>query len=155
MIVCGQYFSAEIIARIQATIDSEPGLSRVSLSRRVCGWMNWRCPNGKWKEMSCRAALLKLHRRAVIRLRPASHAAPQRKSRELGEAANSPAPIHCSLRELDRVELLPVRSADSKTSRPLPHHGLRRARMSRTRIGPRRNLARPSLTIKDLSGVFC
>lgn len=117
MIVCGQYFSAEIIARIQATIDSEPGLSRVSLSRRVCGWMNWRCPNGKWKEMSCRVALLKLHRRAVIRLRPASHAAPQRKSRELGEAANSPAPIHCSLRELDRVELLPVRSADSKTSR--------------------------------------
>ncbi len=67
--------------------------------------------------MSCRAALLKLHRRAVIRLRPASCTVPQRKSRELGEAAKSPAPIHCSLRELGSVELLPVRSADSRASR--------------------------------------
>jgi hypothetical protein len=117
VIVCGQYFSPEIIARIQATIDSEPSLSRVSLSRRVCGWLSWRCPNGKYKEMSCRVALLKLHRRAVIRLKPSSHPAPQRKRRELGEAGESPKPIHCSLRELGAVELLEVRSADSKASR--------------------------------------
>ena len=79
--------------------------------------MNWRCPNGKYKEMSCRAALLKLHRRAVIRLRPVSHPAPPRKRREWGEAINSPAPIQCSFRELGAVELLPVGSADSKASR--------------------------------------
>lgn len=117
MVVCGQYFSADIITRIQATIDNEPGLSRVALSRRVCGWLKWRCANGKWKEMSCRVALLKLDQRAVIRLRPPSHLAPPRKSRELGEAAKSPAPIHCSLRELGPVELLAVRSADSQASR--------------------------------------
>jgi hypothetical protein len=117
VIVCGQHFAPEIIARIQDTIDSEPGLSRVSLSRRVCGWLNWRSPNGKYKEMSCRAALLKLHRRAVIRLRPSSYPAPQRKRREQDEVVKSPAPIQCSFRKLGPVELLAVGSADSKDSR--------------------------------------
>jgi hypothetical protein len=32
------------------------------LSLRVCEWLNWKSPNGKPKEMSCRVALLKLHR---------------------------------------------------------------------------------------------
>jgi hypothetical protein len=117
VVVCGQRFPPELIARIQETIDSEPGLSRVALSRRVCGWMNWRCPNGKYKEMSCRSALLKLHRRGVIRLRAASHPAPPRKRREWGEATTIPAPIECGLRELMPIELLPVGGADSKTAR--------------------------------------
>lgn len=117
MIVCGQYFSAEIIERIQSTIDSEPGLSRVSLSRRVCEWLNWRCPNGKYKEMSCRMALLKLHRRAVIELGPLSSPAPKRKKKEWSKDVSIPDPIDCSLRELGGVELVRVRSADSKASR--------------------------------------
>jgi hypothetical protein len=67
--------------------------------------------------MSCRVALLRLHRRAVIRLKPSSHPAPQRKRRELEGGVKSPAPIDCNLRELGAVELLEVRSADSKASR--------------------------------------
>jgi uncharacterized protein DUF4338/transposase-like protein/transposase Tn5 family protein len=106
-----------MIEQIQGTIDTEPDLSRVLLSRRVCDWLNWRCANGKWKEMSCRVALLKMHRRGVIRLRPLSHAAPQRKRTNLGETVKSPELIQCSLRELGAVELLRVRSADSKASR--------------------------------------
>jgi hypothetical protein len=60
--ICGQEFSDEICDRIQATIESEPTISRRALSLRVCEWLNWKSPNGKPKEMSCRVALLKLHR---------------------------------------------------------------------------------------------
>ena len=38
------------------------------LSRRVCGWLNWRSPNGKPCEVDCRKALLKLDRRDIIEL---------------------------------------------------------------------------------------
>lgn len=62
MRICGQEFSDDIRARIRATIDSEPTISRRALSVRVCEWLNWRRPDGKPKEMSCRVALLKLHR---------------------------------------------------------------------------------------------
>jgi hypothetical protein len=68
--------------------------------------------------MSCRVALLKLNRRAVIRLRPSSHPAPKKGKRgKVAEAVKSPKPIHCSFRELGPVELLRVRSPDSRASR--------------------------------------
>ncbi len=68
MRICGQEFSDDICARIRATIDSEPTISRRALSLRVCEWLNWRRPNGKPKEMSCRVALLRLHRGGQLSL---------------------------------------------------------------------------------------
>ena len=34
----------------------------------LCGWLNWRTALGKLKEVSCRVALLKLHRCGLLRL---------------------------------------------------------------------------------------
>src|SRR5215472_4570226 len=92
-------------------------MSRVTLSRRVCGKLNWRSPNGKLKEMSCRVALSKLQRRGVIQLPALNHRAPGRKKRDLNESIPGPEPIACSLRELGGVELVKVTSADSKVSK--------------------------------------
>ena len=92
-------------------------MSRVALSRRVCGKLNWRSPNGKLKEMSCRVALSQLDRRAVIRLGPLTHPAPGRKKPEFCEPIPSPETIQCSLGELGGVELVRVNSAESKVSR--------------------------------------
>jgi hypothetical protein len=117
VVVCRQTFSEQTIAYIQATIDREPGMSRVALSRRVCGKLNWRSPNGKLKEMSCRVALSKLDRRAVIRLGPLTHPAPGRKKPEFCGPIPSPETIQCSLGELGGVELVRVNSAESKVSR--------------------------------------
>lgn len=105
------------MARIQATIEREPGISRVALSRRVCGWLGWKNAKGEYKEMSCRVALLRLDRRGVIRLGPLNHPAPGRKKRELSEPLVSPEPIFCDLSELGPVALVKVGSADSKASR--------------------------------------
>ena len=117
MIVCRQTFSEQTIAYIQGTIDREPGMSRVALSRRVCGKLNWRSLNGKLKEMSCRVALSRLDRRGVIRLGPLTHQVPGRKRRKFCEPNPTPEPIQCSLEELGGVELVRVRSAESKASR--------------------------------------
>lgn len=92
-------------------------MSRVALSRRVCGKLNWRSPNGKLKEMSCRVALLRLDRRGVIRLGPLTHRAPGRKKTEWGAPIPTPEPIQCSLGALGGVELVRVNSAQSKASR--------------------------------------
>jgi hypothetical protein len=116
VVVCGQAFTEQTIAYIQATIEHGP-MSRVALSRRVCGKLNWRSPNGKLKEMSCRVALSKLQRRGVIQLPALNHRAPGRKKRDLNESIPAPEPIACSLRELGGVELVKVNSADSKVSK--------------------------------------
>jgi hypothetical protein len=116
VVVCGQTFSKETIGYIQATIDREPATSRVALSRRVCGKLNWRSQNGKLKEVSCRVALLKLHRRGVIRLGP-THCGPERKKTALAELRATPEPIQCSLEDLQGVELVTVNSARSKASK--------------------------------------
>ena len=68
MNISGCDFTADIISRIQTEIDSRPELSRVQLSRAVCGILDWRSVTGKLKEMSCRVALLKLERRGKLRL---------------------------------------------------------------------------------------
>jgi hypothetical protein len=67
MEICGQHFSTEIINRIRATVNVNPGISRRALSRQVCEWLNWRGANGKLKDMSCRKALLELERQGIIK----------------------------------------------------------------------------------------
>ena len=106
MIVCGHGFSEQSIAYIQATIERDPGVSRVALSRRICGKLNWRSPNGKLKEMSCRVALSRLHRRGVIHLPPPTQPAPGRKKPALGEPIITAEPILCSLGELGQLSWL-------------------------------------------------
>lgn len=118
MVVCGQIFSVETISRIEATVAAEPELSRGGLSRRVCEWLNWRNAKGKLKEVNCRVALLKLHRRGVIPLPPAAPGPPPGPSPRRAEAAiDEGPPIRCPLAELGPVELVPIRSADSRLSR--------------------------------------
>ena len=117
MVVCGQTFSEQTIRYIQATIEREPQLSRVALSRRVCGKLNWRSLNGKLKEMSCRVALSKLDRRGVIRLGPRLHGMPGRKRTGLSDCIPTPEPIQCNLGALGGVELVKVNSPESKVSK--------------------------------------
>ena len=68
MYACGQEFNDAVIARIAATVEQEPAISRRSLSRLVCGWLDWRALNGSLKDMSCRTALLRLHGKGLIPL---------------------------------------------------------------------------------------
>jgi hypothetical protein len=68
VVVGGRVFAPELIERIRATQRANPQWTRCRLAREVCQWMDWRSAVGKLKEMSCRKALLTLHRQGRIKL---------------------------------------------------------------------------------------
>ena len=116
MEICGQQFSPALVQRLQGTLDREPGLSRTALSRRVCGWLDWRSPNGRLKEVSCRVALARLERAGMIcwpqgRTFPAPPRRPPRRRVRWRKAG-----VERRLEELQPVEVVPVGSAESRTA---------------------------------------
>jgi len=117
MLVCGQHFSEEVIREINATVESEPTISRRSLSRKVCEWLNWRGPNGKLKTMSCRVALLKLHRQGIVKLPECTVKGLFEPKKENNQPIEPIEPVSCDLKELGGVELIRVGSRKSKASR--------------------------------------
>ena len=107
----GRKFSDEILARIRKTVELEPTLSRRQLSLRVCEWMDWHNPAGRAQEMSCRKAMLELHRRGIIPLPAVKASYPFQQARQ--SLAPPPiAQVACSLAELGEVEILRVSSRE-------------------------------------------
>lgn len=109
MVVCGVDFTADIIAQIQAAVESEPTISRRTLSRRVCTWLGWEDARGNPKSMSCRVALLRLHRRGVLALPEVTVKIPggqRQRGEEVPEA--EPTVMECCLEELGCIDLVAV-----------------------------------------------
>src|SRR5262245_17224278 len=96
-------------------IDEAPSLSRVKLSRRICEELKWRSRNGRLKEVSCRTALLKLHRRGAIRLPEVAPFPAQRKDRSNSARVECPAELKVAgeLKEIQPVEVIRIDSSDS------------------------------------------
>jgi hypothetical protein len=116
--VSSQQFTPEIITQIQALIDANPGWSRRKLSVQVCEWLEWRSPNGKLKEMSCRVALLELERAGLLHLPPAGAAPPKRTRPEHGmEPFQQQPAIQCALSEMGDITIVLIKSSNTKTSR--------------------------------------
>jgi len=67
---CGKVFTTEEINKIRHLINSNPKLKRAPLSRLVCNELGWLRPGGKLKDMSCRVAMLRMHRDGLITLPP-------------------------------------------------------------------------------------
>jgi len=116
--ICGREFSDEICDRIRGTVESEPSISRRALSLRVCEWLDWNSLNGKPKEMSCRVALLKLHREGRIPL-PEPGVRPWTKVEERGSPLLLPEieSLRCRLKSLGEVDLVPVEGKNRPLSR--------------------------------------
>jgi len=67
---CGRFFTLQELERIRRLIAGDAKLNRAQLSRVVCDEFDWRMPDGRAKEMSCRVAMLKMHREGLITLPP-------------------------------------------------------------------------------------
>lgn len=67
---CGRRFTARDLHQIRLIIDGEDHPNRAEISRRVCRRLQWLRPDGRLKDMSCRVALLRMHREGAIRLPP-------------------------------------------------------------------------------------
>ncbi len=72
---CGRDFTEGELAWIRRVLAEEPKRTRVCISQQVCRAFEWYKPDGGLKEMSCRVALLRMHREGLITLPP-----PQRKN---------------------------------------------------------------------------
>jgi len=67
---CGRFFSAEEMSLIRRLIMEEPRRHRSEISRLVCDALGWLRPDGRRKDMSCRVAMLRMHRDGLIALPP-------------------------------------------------------------------------------------
>ena len=64
----GRLFGPREVERVREIIRTHPEASRQQLSYRVCEAFDWRKPDGSLKDMSCRVALLRMHREGLIEL---------------------------------------------------------------------------------------
>jgi len=63
---CGRSFSPLDIEWIRRIIAEDPKRNRLSISKMVCKHFGWYKLDGQLKEMSCRVALLRMHRDGLI-----------------------------------------------------------------------------------------
>jgi hypothetical protein len=125
--VSGREFSDELLERLNAAVRADPDISRSELSRRVCDWLGWKGPDGEPKQVSCRVALLRLHRRGLIKLpKPRGEV---RRTRELTRGDEGcPDQIDCSLAELGGLKVALVTRFEHKLNeewkRLMAHHYL-------------------------------
>ena len=108
----GREIGAEEARFIQQLIEQHPGLSRRRLSVELCRAWNWTQPNGQWRDMVARSLMLQLHRAGHIRLPDKRFSPPNNvvaKRAPEPTLLRWPPPRQGSLRELEPLEIKPVR----------------------------------------------
>ena len=118
MQLCGREFNLATITQIGEILRADPSLSRRALSLRVCELLQWRGPNGRLKEVSCRVALLKLYRRGLISLPAAEGSCFGRPgSKQPPNPLIALPELECTLDNLGAIKITPVSSRYSKASK--------------------------------------
>lgn len=105
---CGKHWTAEDINQIRELIESRRDASRARLSQLVCELFEWRRPNGKLKEMSCRVAMLRMERDGLLKL-PAPRQGGPINYRIVESPDSDPQPeFNCLLGDLRALEIRQV-----------------------------------------------
>ncbi|MEA3508231.1 MAG: DUF4338 domain-containing protein, partial [Synergistota bacterium] len=103
---CGRTFSVEEMDGIRSLIAAKPRRNRHQLSRVVCEQINWRRPDGRVKDMSCRVAMLRMHRDGLIRLPPPERGNGNGRTRPKITAVSDPQPpLRASVDKLGEITL--------------------------------------------------
>jgi hypothetical protein len=94
---------------IRRLIASNPELTRNALSGIVCDQLRWLRPDGRMKDMSCRVAMLEMHRDGLISLPPPRVPTGGRKPPPRLTAASAPRePLTVSEYLLHEIALQPI-----------------------------------------------
>jgi len=102
----GRLFTGEDIKRIRQLIRENPAASRQRISYRVCEALDWRKADGGLKDMSCRVAMLRMHREGLIELPPARHKVNPCRSFSRRTVQAEPKPIYeAAVHELQDLHL--------------------------------------------------
>lgn len=108
-------FTEEIVQRINTYVKGNQQVTRSKLSRKVCEWLRWKGIDGEAKEVSCRIALLKLHRKGIIDL-PAARPVSFKRKRDVEERIFW-SEINGSLKDIGRIGLEAIETGDKALSR--------------------------------------
>ena len=100
----GLAFTEKTIGDVQRAVDSNPAISRRSLSRSLCELHDWRSVSGRLKEVVCPKAVSILHSRHLVRL-PEVSPVSAFQIRPAHKPYQRPA-VNCTLAELGDVNLL-------------------------------------------------
>jgi hypothetical protein len=91
----------ERIEEVQEAIAQNPGLTRTQLSHLICELWDWRSPNGRHKDISCRDMLRGLDKAGKIKLPPPKKASLRSGQRNaIAHLAHDTSPIACRLNDL-------------------------------------------------------
>lgn len=114
--VCGRTFNEDDLRVIREIVALPSRPHRRAIARETCRSLDWRRPDGRLKEMSCRVALLRLQERGLISLPPPltrNGNGKRHHPKELVSVAG--ASVCAGVGSLGGLALRPVRSrADSK-----------------------------------------
>jgi hypothetical protein len=119
MRICGLEFSKNTIQRIKQAVADVPVVTKRTIARRVCEWMDWRAVNGKLKETACRKALAVLEKQGAISLPTSGGTAHVGTVNNISKRISSikPATVACELNELGPIEIKLVKSRYSKDAK--------------------------------------
>jgi len=110
---CGRNFTAKEVEQIRSLIKHNPAFHRTRLSKEVCRMLQWLKPDGKLKDMSCRVAMLRMHKDRLIRLPPPTRTKPPLKKIGFTPATDPQNPIVCAVNQLPQLHLQMVTKATS------------------------------------------
>ena len=110
---CGRDFTPKEFERIRSLIKQNPEFNRMRLSKEVCRMFQWLKPDGSLKDMSCRVAMLRMHRDCLIELPPPTHIKGSLKRIEFTSATDPQSPVVCSVNQLPKLHLQIVTKATS------------------------------------------
>lgn len=107
---CGRPFELQEIELIRALLAQEPPLNRYRLSLEVCERLNWRRPDGRLKDMSCRVALLRMQTDGLIALPAPQRTRPQARGIDAQLERMIAEPQALPSIDLSRIRVEPVRN---------------------------------------------
>ena len=110
---CGRKFSTEELGQIRSLIKHHPQFNRTRLSIEVCRLFQWRKPDGKLKDMSCRVAMLRMEKDGLIRLPPSTRTKQPVRKIEFTPDTDPQSPVRCPVNELPQLYLKMVTKATS------------------------------------------
>ncbi len=70
---CGRKFTTSQMNKLKRIIADNPDANRYKLSQLVCKKLRWLRPDGRLKDMSCRVAMIRMHKDGLIQLPEPRH----------------------------------------------------------------------------------
>ena len=102
----GRDFSPDDLQAIARMIELNPTVKRTPLSRLVCEQLDWRRPDGRLREMSCRVAMLRMQVDGLITLPASQIPKPRRRAQFIATPATDEQPVlAAAVHELPALKL--------------------------------------------------